>query len=205
MKKISFIIVVFLFLPVTVCWPNDDLAGIWSATIRTKGGLGGQWIFSKDGKASYIFGALVDFFYEIKNDQIRIDINSDKKHEKVPFQRFEIKDKRLIFFSGKSSTPSQIMERIGQQNNEKQPILGDWTYDHYTGGKALMRFSSKGVVQLSVPFTDDKGTYSIKKDQILISLKKGNSIAINYKKKGKILLLDESGDNNIKKYKLFEY
>ena len=40
----------------------SDIGGIWSSTFRTKGGLGSQWTFTDDGRATYTFGVVVDFF-----------------------------------------------------------------------------------------------------------------------------------------------
>lgn len=53
---------------------DDDVVGIWSSSTRTKGGLGPQWIFSKDGNVTHTFGALVDFKYGINGSQIKMTL-----------------------------------------------------------------------------------------------------------------------------------
>src|SRR5258705_11785924 len=71
---------------------DDDLVGIWSSSSRTKGGLGPQWIFKKDGNLSHTFGALVDFKYEVNGSQIKMTLLAPDRSatSEVSTQEFSI-------------------------------------------------------------------------------------------------------------------
>src|SRR5438874_10649983 len=53
---------------------DDSVVGIWSQVSRTKGGLGSQWVFTKEGTCTYTFGALVDFKYEIEGNRLKMTL-----------------------------------------------------------------------------------------------------------------------------------
>src|SRR5438445_739713 len=64
-----------LFLAVSVpAFADDSVVGIWSQVSRTKGGLGSQWVFTKEGTCTYTFGALVDFKYEIEGNRVKMTL-----------------------------------------------------------------------------------------------------------------------------------
>ena len=136
-----------------------DIAGIWSSTSRTKGGLGAQWTFAGDGRATYTFGAIVDFLYSTTETQIAMSF--------VQQDGTTVGEKSANEFSLPGDTLTinptdagrrQVMRRVGA-SRERTSVTGEWAYKHYTGGPALMRYSSDGRGQLVVPMKKIKGSY----------------------------------------------
>lgn len=127
---------------------DDDVAGIWSSLTRTKGGLGPQWIFTKDGKVTHTFGALVDFKYEIEGSQMKMTLLAPDQSltKEVSTKEFSI-DGDTMIENPKVPDRKQIMKRTGKPYKNSPSIVGEWTYEHYTGGPAIMRYSNTGVVQ----------------------------------------------------------
>ena len=145
--------------------------GRWSSLARTKGGLGSQWKFTEDGETTYSFGALVDFKYEVDGNQIKmIALNPDLKPKgEMQISKFLIDDKTLTL-EPNSSVGRQVMTRSGAPHTGADQVMGDWTYTHYTGGTAVMRYFQDGICQLSVPFQELKGTYRKVGNDISIQL-----------------------------------
>lgn len=184
---------------------GDDVVGMWSSSSRTKGGLGPQWIFTKDGNVSNTFGALVDFKYEVKGSQITMALLAPDGSvaNEVMAQEFSINGDTL---TENPQTPDrkQIMKRIGKPYKDAHPIVGEWTYKHYTGGPALMRYSRTGIAQLSVPFQTLKGTYRTNQGTLAITPNDQKPVSYKFKReKDSLVLTDEEGKE--RKYLRFEY
>src|SRR5262245_40508438 len=111
-----------------------DVTGLWSAAVRTRGGLGAQLAFTATDVSS-TFGALVDFKYE--SDGARLKMTSMEAGEPTPAaavaQEFAIENDKLTIMA-------QIMTRIGLPHPGAHPIVGDWAFMHYTGVPAVQRF-----------------------------------------------------------------
>src|SRR5262245_17578955 len=126
-----------------------DLTGIWSAEVRSRGGLGPQMIFTAVDATS-TFGALVDFKYEIQGTLLKLSLMDP--HGPTPpdaiTQEFKIEgDSMTVMIAGGQRL---VMTRVGAPHRDAHPIVGDWTYMHQTGIPALQRFSRNGITQLSV-------------------------------------------------------
>ena len=184
---------------------DDGVAGIWSSASRTKGGLGSQWIFLKDGNVTYTFGALVDFKYEVIGNRIKTTfLASDQSvTNEVSVEEFSI-DGDTLTTNPHSPDRKQVMKRSGGSNTGVPSIVGDWTYTHYTGGPALMRYSRSGIVQLSVPFQTLTGTYRENQGILSVTLRDQKPMNIKFRREKDFLILT---DNEAKenKYLVFEY
>ena len=184
---------------------GDDIAGMWSSSSRTKGGLGPQWVFTKDGNVTNTFGALVDFKYEVNGSQIKMLLlapDGSVTKETVT-QEFSINGDTL---TENPQTPDrkQIMKRIGKPYKDAHPIVGEWTYKHYTGGPALMRYSRTGIVQLSVPFQTLTGTYRTNRGTLTITPNDKKPVSYKFKReRDSLVLTDEEGKES--KFLRFEY
>ena len=184
---------------------NDDVTGMWSSSTRTKGGLGPQWSFTEDGKATYTFGALVDFKYETNGGQLKMMLlapdGSDTKE--IVTQEFSINGDTLTE-NPKIPDRKQVMSRTGKPYKGAHPIIGEWTYKHYTGGPALMRYSRSGIAQLSVPFHTLTGTYRTNQGALTISPTGQKTVSYKFKReKDSLTLTDEEGKES--KFIRFEY
>lgn len=190
-------------------WPTfgDDniVVGIWSSASRTKGGLGQQWVFTKEGNVSFTFGALVDFKYEIKGNQIAMTLLGPDRSvtKEVSVQDFSI-DGDTLTVNPNTPDRKQVMKRVGKSHKGAHPIVGDWTYTHYTGGPALMRYSRDGTVQLSVPFQTTTGTYHIDQSILTTSLGDQQSVSSKFRREKSALVIVD-GEAKERRYLQFEY
>lgn len=184
---------------------DDGVVGIWSSTSRTKGGLGPQWIFSKDGNVTHTFGALVDFKYEVNGSQIKMtSLAPDHSATKeVSVVEFSI-DGDTLTVNPRTPDRKQVMKRDGEPYKGAHPIVGDWTYVHYTGGPALMRYSRSGIVQLSVPFLTHTGTYRMNQGTLSIALRDQKPVNSKYRREKDYLVLTD-GEAKESKYLKYEY
>lgn len=83
-------------------------------------------------------------------------------------------------------------------------LIAEWTYKHYTGGPALMRYSRAGIVQLSVPFETLAGAYSTKQDTLTVIPSGQPPVVYKFKcEKDVLVLTDDEG--RVRKFTRFEY
>ncbi len=164
-------------------------------------------MFTKEGDVSFTFGALVDFGYIINQDKINIQTeeSDSTQSDKDIFQQFSIEEETLTINSRDANEAPQIMKRAGIQKANTHPIVGNWTFKHYTGQTALMKFTSKGIMQLSVPLSIEEGSYSLQDNKLVIQFENREQIEMDYKRKGKILILNEGEGKKILEFQLFEY
>ena len=172
---------------------DDDVVGMWSSSSRTKGGLGPQWIFADDGHVTQTFGALVDFRYEINGTKIKMTLLGPDRSETKEVSTQEVSiDGDTLTENPRTPDRKQIMKRTGKPYKGSHPIIGEWTYKHYTGGPALMRYSRAGVVQLSVPFQTLRGTYRANQGTLIITQTDQKSSSYKFKREGDSLVLTDS-------------
>jgi len=175
-----------------------DVTGLWSAAVRTRGGLGAQLAFTATDVTS-TFGALVDFKYEIEG--VRLKMTSMEAGEPTPAaaaaQEFAIENDKLTIMA-------QIMTRIGLPHPGAHPIVGDWTFMHYTGVPAVQRFSRNGITQLSVPFRTYHGPYRLENDTAHIEFTGMPAFALALKREGDVLTTRNAQGKDIR-YVKFEY
>lgn len=200
--------VILIFLASLSACPaiaDDGFVGIWSSSSRTKGGLGPQWIFSKDGRATHTFGALVDFKYEINGSQIKqVLLGPDRAETKeVSVTEFLI-DGDTLTMNPRTPDRKQVMKRVGKPNKDAHSIVGEWTYKHYTGGPAQMRYSRSGVAQLTVPFQTLTGTYRATQATLSITLHDQQPMNFKFRRESDFLVLTD-GNMKESKYQRFDY
>lgn len=184
---------------------TPDIAGIWSATSRTKGGLGSQWTFAEDGRATYMFGAIVDFLYNAKDSGIVMNFvqPNGKAASDTATNEFALAGDTLTI-NPTDAERRQVMRRVGSAR-EKTSIVGEWTYEHYTGGPAFMRYSSGGQGQLVVPMKTIEGRYRIENGRLIIItlLGEGISLTATMREDQTLSVRDEQGRDT--HMKLFRY
>jgi hypothetical protein len=184
----------------------DDVAGIWSAQVRSKGGLGYQWTF-KDGEAALTFGALVDFKYTIEGSRIAMTnaIDPSARGDAV-IEQFVIDGDTMTQTQPASPGAEKTLRRTSAPLADAHPIIGEWTYPHPTGPAAFVRYSREGIVQLSVPFRTMKGTYRVDGDVLEVDLPGRPRTAFDIKREDRTLTLTErGGKGKISTYTKFEY
>jgi hypothetical protein len=184
---------------------DDGVVGIWSSASRTKGGLGTQWIFLKDGNVTYTFGALVDFKYEISGSRIKTTLLAPDQSvtNEVSVEEFSI-DGDTLTVNPQTPDRKLVMKRSGRSETGEPLIVGDWTYTHYTGGPALMRYSRSGTVQLSVPFQTLTGTYRNNQGILSVTLRDQKPMDSKFRREKDFLILTDN-ESKESKYLKFEY
>jgi hypothetical protein len=156
---------------------DETLAGLWSATTRTRGGLAAQWVFAPNGVATRTFGALVDYRYGILGARLSLT-ELDENHaptSKVTTQDFTLLGDTLTMNPTKPEG-RQLLKRVGQPFPGTHPIVGEWSFKHYSGAIAYMRFGRTGLVQLSVPFETAVGTWATDGARLTTRLKDGKPV-----------------------------
>lgn len=185
----------------------DGVAGIWSAQVRSKGGLGFQWTFSEGGEAALTFGALVDFKYAIEGSRIRMTNAFDPNARGEPVNEdFVIAGDTMTQTQAGSPGAEKTLRRIGAPYADADPIIGEWTYPHPTGPAAFARYSREGILQLSVPFRTMKGTYRLNGAVLEVDLQGGPRTEFDVKREDRTLVLTErGGKHKVSAYAKFEY
>jgi hypothetical protein len=183
----------------------DTIAGMWSATERTRGGLAAQWVFAPNGVATRTNGALVDYRYAIQGARLSLT-ELDENHaptSKVTTQDFTLLGDALTMNPTKPEG-RQLMKRAGQPFPGAHPIVGEWSFRHFSGGIAYMRFGRAGIVQLSIPFETAVGTWAVDGPMLTTRLKDGKPTTGPWRiEKGYLHFRDESGREA--RYRRFEY
>jgi hypothetical protein len=148
---------------------DPNVAGLWSANERTKGGLASQWLFTRDGRVTASFGAVVDFAYRIEGNKLITTFSQPGEAQEETAEEF-ILSGDVLTVNPNDAQAKQVMKRVGRPVSGATPIVGTWTYQHYTGKQATNRYSSKGVMLLSVPFQNAEGTYKFVDGRLVINL-----------------------------------
>lgn len=184
----------------------EDVAGIWSAQARSKGGLGFQWVF-KDGEAAMTFGALVDFKYTIEGNRITMTNALDPagRGESI-IEEYVIDGDMMTQTQPGMPGAEKTLRRTGAPYPDAHPIIGEWTYRHPTGPAAFVRYSRDGTVQLSIPFQTMKGSYRLNGKVLEVDLQGGPRTAFDANREDRTLVLTErGGKNKVSGYSKFEY
>jgi len=183
----------------------DSLAGMWSATTRTRGGLAAQWVFAPNGVATRTFGALVDYRYGIQGARLSLT-ELDGNHaptSKVTTQDFTLLGDTLTMNPTKPEG-RQLMKRVGQPFPGTHPIVGEWSFKHYSGGMAYMRFGRTGLVQLAVPFESAAGTWASEGAKLTTQLKDRKPVSGPWRIEKGYLHFREDGERD-GRYRPFDY
>ena len=200
-ERRAFVALGLLWLSGVRAQASTDLAGIWSAVVRTRGGLGAQMIFTAT-EAISTFGALVDFSYKIEGTLIKMTSMEPGAMPVVMAQEFKIDGNTLTITS--SAGPAVVMTRVGQPLPDADPIVGDWSFTHQTGVPAVQRFSRTGVTQLSVPFKTSKGPYRITGDTLHLAFEGAPATTFTVTRDGDRLTARDAQGREIRFVK-FEY
>jgi hypothetical protein len=151
---------------------QNQIVGKWAADNRTKGGLGAMLIFGDDGVVTSIFGALVDCKYVVEGQTIKMTFPDTAEQTAEPYS---IVGDKLIAYP---ADPDKREERtrVGTAKPSVPPIVGVWSFKHYTGEMATMQYTSSSLAQLSVPMKTLKGQYKLLA-QVLTMLFDGQPIS----------------------------
>ena len=160
----------------------QSAAGLWLSEERSQGGLGSWVELRDDGTAWLAFGALIEGTYTMEGASLRLvfprsdgkDAPSDSSVVEMridgntatrtqppptdwpPQERLTPEDKAMF---DRLAQPLR-MTRVGAPARNAPPIVGTWSYAHYTGAKAYELYTPGGATVLMVEMQVQQATYS---------------------------------------------
>jgi hypothetical protein len=170
---------------------SSPLLGTWEAVTRSVGGLGSTISFSADNTMSYTLGAMVDMKYKRARDSLYI---IDPQNGVNAFQFSIIRDTLVMINEGRE----QRETRVGAPVSGADPVVGRWTYLHYTGVPAFEEYTPGGDFRLRVPIRTMQGTYAALGDSAMLHLpgQGGGDRAVRFAVAGDTLQLIWSGQTS---------
>jgi hypothetical protein len=164
------------------------LLGTWEAVNRSAGGLGSTMTFAADNTLSYTLGAMVDMQYKRSRDSLYI---IDPQNGINAFRVSINRDTLVMTNDGRE----QRETRVGAPVTGADPVVGRWTYQHYTGVPAFEEYTPGGEFRLRVPIRTLQGTYAVLGDSAMLHLPGpgGGDRAVRFTIVGDTLQLNWSG------------
>ena len=142
---------------------STSLVGTWEAVTRSAGGLGSTISFAPDNSMSFTLGAMVDMKYKRARDSLYI---IDPANGVNAFRVSILRDTLVMVNQGKE----QRETRVGAPLKGADPVIGRWTYLHYTGVPAFEEYTPGGDFRLRVPIRTLQGTYATMGDSAMMHL-----------------------------------
>lgn len=142
---------------------TNALLGTWEALSRSAGGLGATISFDADNTLRYTLGAMVDMKYRRSRDSLYI---VDPQGPVSPFRLTFVRDTMVMTNEGRQ----QRETRIGSPVAGADPVVGKWTYTHYTGVPAFEEFTPTGDFHLRVPIRTLQGNWTAVGDSAMLHL-----------------------------------
>ncbi len=162
------------------CQPVGDekIVGLWESATTSRGGIGNNIEFRKDGSFITAMTVIVDLNYQVKEGKL---YTGKKQGEPVSFENGkEISDeKQSLILIGKNGQ-KEIRKRTTPKVDNS--IFGIYKYRHYTGAIAYERFTADGVMNFRLPMSSSKGCYELSNNKITLNIpgKKTNTIQFNF-------------------------
>ena len=168
--------------------PSTTLVGAWEAVTRSVGGLGSTISFAADNTMSYTLGAMVDMKYKRARDSLYI---IDPQNGVNAFQFSIIRDTLVMINEGREQRETRVSAPVSGAD----PVVGRWTYLHYTGVPAFEEYTAGGDFRLRVPIRTMQGTYAALGDSAMLHLpgQGGGDRAVRFAVAGDTLQLIWSG------------
>ena len=141
----------------------SPLLGTWEAITRSAGGLGATIAFGADNTLHYTLGAMVDMKYRRARDSLYI---VDPEGPVNPFQVAFVGDTMVMTNDGKAQRETRVSPALPVAD----PVVGKWTYQHYTGVPAFEEYTAAGDFRLRVPIRTLEGNWTSVGDSAMLHL-----------------------------------
>jgi predicted acyltransferase len=138
------------------------LLGSWEAISRSEGGLGSAIAFAADNTLTFTMGAMVDMSYRRSGDSLFVTSPSG---DLAPAKIAIVHDTLVVTRKGREQRERRMGAAVG--NN---PLVGNWTYLHYTGVPAYEEYTATGAYHLRVPIRTLQGNYTAFGDAAMLHL-----------------------------------
>jgi hypothetical protein len=140
------------------------LLGSWEAMSRSESGLGSTITFAPDNALTFTMGAMVDMSYHRSGDSLFVTgPDGDLAPAKVVF----VHDTLVVTRNGREQRETRIGPSVSSSGN---PLVGSWTYLHYTGVPAYEEYTATGAYHLRVPIRTLQGNYTAFGDAAMLHL-----------------------------------
>jgi hypothetical protein len=170
---------------------KSSLLGTWEAITRSAGGLGATISFGADNSLRYTLGAMVDMKYRRVRDSLYI---VDPQGPMNPFLVTFVRDTMIMTNEGKVQRETRVTPAVAGAD----PVIGTWTYSHYTGVPAFEEYTPAGDFRLRVPIRTLEGSWAAVGDSAMLHLPGpgGGDRAVRFGIAGDTLLLRYDGQTS---------
>jgi hypothetical protein len=166
------------------------LVGRWESVAASRGGLGIMFEFREDGTMLQSGGALVDFqIQSLANTELVLREN-DGEGEALRLGFTIDEDTALVTPVGVEEP--QRWSRIGSASPDQHPLVGIWSYVHYTGHTAYVTVTEE-VMHLRVPVNPQNAVYQVTGDTMVVFQKGGEERWLLRSRNGQLFLTNPSG------------
>lgn len=146
----------------TVVAVPGALLGSWEAISRSEGGLGSTISFAPDNTLTFTMGAMVDLSYRRSGDSLFV---TGADGNLAPARIVFVHDTLIVTRNGREQRETRIGPGTGDN-----PLVGHWTYLHYTGVPAYEEYTASGAYHLRVPLRTLQGNYTAFGDAAVLHL-----------------------------------
>jgi hypothetical protein len=170
---------------------TSALIGTWEAITRSAGGLGATISFGPDNALRYSLGAMVDMKYRRTRDSLYI---VDPQGPINPFRVSFARDTMIMINAGNQQRETRVTPAVPGID----PVIGKWTYTHYTGVPAFEEYTAAGDFHLRVPIRTLEGNWTAVGDSAMLHLPGpgGGDRAVRFAIVGDTLLLKYDGQTS---------
>jgi len=144
---------------------NNEFIGLWESTNKSKGGIGNNIEFKKNGSFVSAVTVLVDLNYRLKEGILYVNRNPGEPISNDTGTQIHINSDSIVMVDPEGNT--QEKKRI--HPNPSKSIVGEYRYRHYTGGIAYEKYTSDGVMMFRLPMNYNKGCYELEGNKILFT------------------------------------
>ena len=180
-------LVAYALLSALSCHPvgGQDLVGLWESVASSRGGIGNNIEFRKDGSYVAAVTVLVDLNYEVKEGKLFTGKNNGEPVSFVEGEAITIGDTALVV-KGENGG-KEVRDRVTP--GAGTAIVGVYKYRHYTGGIAFERFTPDGILNFRLPMSSISGCYSIDDNEISVAAQGQETEIVHYTLRAGNLLL----------------
>lgn len=167
---------------------NHNVVGLWESATVSRGGIGNNFEFRKDGSYTTAVTVLVDLSYDIRDGRFYMSHN---KGEPINYEKGA---KIEITKSGFTLIGDDGKKEIKTKENQgiEESIVGIYKYRHYSGGIAYEKYTRDGHIYFRLPMKSVSGCYTIDKNKITITQAEKKQSEMIYEVSGGMLNLKDS-------------
>lgn len=163
------------------------LVGRWEPVEQLDSGFSGVLDLREDGIVASGMVVQVSFPYSIEGSTL-VFPSADGGRTEDGRVELSIEGEEMLL----DGVPAK--RRVGLATPGVHPIVGVWTYEHYTKSTAYERFSADGRVDLRIPMPGpSNGRYTVSDSMLTLEFKDGVS-EFSFVRKGDLLMLTKKGD-----------